>query len=85
MAAFPQGGAKPNPGESRTQAKAERARLVERVESGTELTLARAGKPIARLVRYRGAVRSGALRSMAGPIRMAPAFARFPDDRAEAP
>lgn len=35
------------------QAKTHLSRLVERVESGEEITLARAGRPVARLVPYR--------------------------------
>jgi prevent-host-death family protein len=35
------------------QAKTHLSRLVERVEAGEEVTLARAGRPVARLVPYR--------------------------------
>jgi prevent-host-death family protein len=35
------------------QAKTHLSRLVERVEAGEEITLARAGRPVARLVPYR--------------------------------
>lgn len=35
------------------EAKTHLSRLVERVESGEEITLARAGRPVARLVPYR--------------------------------
>jgi len=35
------------------QAKSTLSRLVERVESGEEIVIARAGKPVARLVPYR--------------------------------
>ena len=37
------------------QAKSTLSKLVERVESGEEIVIARAGKPIARLVPYRSA------------------------------
>jgi prevent-host-death family protein len=39
------------------EAKTHLSRLVERVEAGEEITLARAGRPVARLVPYRGATR----------------------------
>jgi prevent-host-death family protein len=35
------------------EAKTHLSRLVERVEAGEEITLARAGRPVARLVPYR--------------------------------
>jgi prevent-host-death family protein len=35
------------------EAKTHLSRLVERVESGEEITIARAGRPVARLVPYR--------------------------------
>ena len=37
------------------EAKTHLSRLVERVEAGEEITLARAGRPVARLVPYRRA------------------------------
>ena len=39
------------------EAKTHLSRLLERVERGEEIVLARAGKPIARLVRYQAPVR----------------------------
>ena len=36
------------------EAKTHLSRLIERVEAGEEITLARAGKPVARLVPYSG-------------------------------
>lgn len=45
------------------EAKTHLSRLVERVEAGEEITLARAGRPVARLVPYRARMeprRSGA-------------------------
>ena len=46
------------------QAKTQLARLVARAEAGEEVVIARDGKPVARLVRYRcgGTRRFGALR-----------------------
>jgi prevent-host-death family protein len=53
------------------EAKTHLSRLVERVEAGEEIVIARAGRPVARLVPYRGrreARRPGLLR---GQIRLA--------------
>jgi len=36
------------------EAKTHLSRLIERVEAGEEITLARAGRPVARLVPYEG-------------------------------
>lgn len=36
------------------EAKTHLSRLLERVEAGEEIVIARAGRPIARLVQYRG-------------------------------
>lgn len=55
-------------------AKTHLSRLVERVEAGEEVVIARAGKPVARLVPYlarRSRRRPGLWR---GQIRMAPDF-----------
>jgi len=54
------------------EAKTHLSRLVERVEAGEEITLARAGRPVARLVPY---VRSAKPRTPGlwkGRIRLAP-------------
>ena len=54
-------------------AKTHLSRLVERAEAGEEITIARAGRPVARLVPLRaaGPRMLGALR---GRIRLAPDF-----------
>jgi prevent-host-death family protein len=63
------------------QAKTQLSRLVERVAGGEEIVIAKAGKPIARLVPYvaQGAVRKpGAMR---GKIRIKKSFdAPLPKD-----
>jgi prevent-host-death family protein len=67
-----------------SQAKAELSALIERVQKGNEVILAKAGKPVAKLVAYRGPVRSRKPGSMAGKIWIAPDFDTLPEDIAEA-
>lgn len=66
-----------------SRAKAELSALVEEVQKGTEVILARAGKPVARLVPYGGPVRPRIPGSMAGQIWIAPDFDTLPGDMAE--
>ncbi len=67
-----------------SQAKTELSALIEEVQKGNEVILAKAGRPVARLVAYRGPVRPRAPGSMAGEIWIAPDFDELPDDMAEA-
>ena len=57
---------------------------MEAVLNGSEVIIAKAGKPVARLVAYRGAAQPRAPGSMKGEIWMAPDFDSLPDDMAEA-
>jgi len=66
------------------EAKAQLSALIERALRGEEVVIGKAGKPVARLVKYERqevARRPGAL---AGQITIAPDFDGFPDDIAEA-
>ena len=67
-----------------SEAKAQLSALVAEVEKGNEVILARAGKPVAKLVAYRGATRPRTPGSMAGEIWIAPDFDVLPDDMAGA-
>jgi prevent-host-death family protein len=67
-----------------SQAKAELSALIEEVQKGHEVILAKAGKPVAKLVAYRGPARPRTPGSMAGQIWIAPDFDVLPDDIAEA-
>jgi prevent-host-death family protein len=67
-----------------SQAKAELSALVEEVQKGTEVILAKAGKPVAKLVAYRGPVRPRTPGSMSGAIWIAPDFDELPVDIAQA-
>jgi prevent-host-death family protein len=67
-----------------SQAKAELSALVEEVQKGNEVILAKAGKPVAKLVAYRGPIRPRTPGSMSGEIWIAPDFDVLPEDMAEA-
>ena len=67
-----------------SEAKAQLSSLIERVLAGEDVIIGKAGKPVARLVRYehRGEARHpGALK---GRIKIADDFNELPDDIAEA-
>ena len=67
-----------------SQAKAELSALVAEVLKGNEVILAKAGKPVARLVPYHGASQPRQPGAMAGEIWIAPDFDTLPEDIAEA-
>jgi prevent-host-death family protein len=67
-----------------SQAKAELSALIEEVQKGNEVILAKAGKPVARLVAYQGPAHPRVPGSMAGQIWIAPDFDALPNDMAEA-
>ena len=63
-----------------SEAKAQLSALVEKVQNGEEVVIGKAGKPVAKLIRYdyQETPRSpGALR---GQIKIAPDFDDLPDD-----
>lgn len=66
-----------------SQAKAELSALVEHVQNGNEVILAKAGKPVAKLIVYRGPSHPRVPGSMAGEIWIAPDFDALPDDMEE--
>src|ERR1022692_2259523 len=67
-----------------SQAKAELSALIEQVLNGNEVILAKAGKPVARLVSYRGPSRPRKPGCMAGQISLAADFDSLPDEVAAA-
>lgn len=67
-----------------SQAKAELSALVAEVTKGNEVILAKAGKPVARLIAYQGPKGPRKPGSMTGEIWMAPDFDTLPDDIAAA-
>jgi len=67
-----------------SEAKAQLSALIEEVLAGGEIIIAKAGRPVAKLVPFKpfgGKRQPGALR---GRIRIAPDFDALPDDIAEA-
>jgi prevent-host-death family protein len=67
-----------------SEAKAELSALIAMVQQGDEVILAKAGKPVAKIIPYGGAAQARVPGSMAGEIWIAPDFDRLPDDMAEA-
>ena len=67
-----------------SEAKAELSALIEAVQNGNEVIIAKAGKPVARLVAFRGPARPRTPGSMAGEICIGPDFDSLPDDLEEA-
>ena len=67
-----------------SEAKAELSALIEAVQKGNEVIIAKAGKPVAKLIAFRGSSRPRTPGSMAGQIWIAPDFDTIPDDMAEA-
>ena len=67
-----------------SQAKAQLSALIEEVQKGNEVILAKAGKPVARIVAYRCPSGPRTPGSMAGKIWIAPDFDTLPDDIADA-
>ena len=65
------------------EAKTHFSRLLERVALGEEVIIAKAGKPVARLIAYRGPAHPRTPGSMAGQIWIEPDFDVLPDDMAE--
>jgi len=67
-----------------SEAKAQLSRLIERVTAGEDIIIGKAGKPVARLVRYennRKLRKPGALK---GKIKISEDFDDLPDDIANA-
>jgi prevent-host-death family protein len=61
-------------------AKTHLSKLLDRVESGEEIVIARAGKPVAMLVPLRAARRPRRLGRCAGKVRIADDFDELPPD-----
>lgn len=67
------------------EAKTNLSRLVERVEAGEDIVIARNGKPVARLVPVAGVTSLAAARgAWRGRVRIADDFDELPVDIAEA-
>lgn len=67
-----------------SEAKAQLSALIEAVQAGEEVIIGKAGKPVARLVRYQGAAAARRPGALKGQIRIADDFDELPPDLAEA-
>jgi prevent-host-death family protein len=67
-----------------SEAKSQLSALVEAVQNGGEVIIAKAGKPVARLVAYHGPARPRTPGSMKGEIWVSSDFDTLPEDMAEA-
>jgi prevent-host-death family protein len=67
-----------------SEAKAELSALIEVVQNGNEVIIAKAGKPVARLIAFRGPTQPRTPGSMAGEIWISPDFNTLPDDMEDA-
>jgi prevent-host-death family protein len=62
------------------EAKTKLSQLLERVEAGEDVVIARAGRPVARLIRVQPAAFERKLGQYAGEIRIAPDFDELPPE-----
>ena len=67
-----------------SEAKAQLSALIERVMAGEEVIIGKAGKPVAKLVRYQRKVEQRRPGALKGRIKIADDFDELPDDIAEA-
>jgi prevent-host-death family protein len=63
-----------------SEAKAQLSSLIERVSSGEEIIIGKAGKPVARLIRYENNRRPRRPGALKGKIKIAEDFDELPDD-----
>jgi prevent-host-death family protein len=59
------------------EAKTHLSRLLEQVEGGEEIVVARSGRPVARLVPYRQSDQPRQLGLLAGKVRIGPGFDEY--------
>ncbi len=67
-----------------SEAKAQLSALIERVVRGEEIIIGKAGRPVAKLVKYERSETRRRPGALAGRIRIADDFDELPDDLAEA-
>ncbi len=66
------------------EAKTQLSRLLEEVEAGERIVIARAGRPVAMLTAYQRATRKRRLGQFAGEAKIGPGFDELPPDMAAA-
>jgi prevent-host-death family protein len=67
-----------------SEAKAQLSSLIERVRAGEDIIIGKAGKPVARLVRYENNRQQRKPGALKGKIKIAEDFDELPDDIADA-
>jgi prevent-host-death family protein len=67
-----------------SEAKAHLSALIERVQAGEEIIIGKAGKPVAKLVRYERSEKNRQPGALKGKIYIADDFDELPADIAEA-
>ena len=67
-----------------SEAKAQLSALIERVLAGQEVIIGKAGKPVAKLVRYERSEETRKPGALRGKIKIAEDFDDLPDDIAKA-
>ena len=67
-----------------SEAKAQLSALIEKVISGQEVIIGKAGKPVAKLVRYERSQEKRQPGALRGKIKIADDFDELPEDIAEA-
>ena len=63
-----------------TEAKAQLSALLERVMAGEEVIIGKAGKPVARLVRFERPAKARVPGALSGKIEIAEGFDELPED-----
>jgi len=67
-----------------SEAKAQLSAVLERVSKGEDILIGKAGKPVAKIVRYEPARRNKRLGCFKGKIKVADDFDEWPEDIAKA-
>lgn len=67
-----------------SEAKAQLSALIEKVLAGEEVIIGKAGKPVARIIKYENSRQSRRPGALKGKIRIVGDFDRLPEDIAEA-
>lgn len=67
-----------------SEAKAQLSALIKKVMAGEEVIIGKAGKPVARLVKYENNRQTRRPGSLSGKIKIADDFDELPDDLAKA-
>ena len=67
-----------------SEAKAQLSAVLERVSKGEDILIGKAGKPVAKIVRYEPAKRNRRLGWLKGKIKIADDFDEWPEDIARA-